>query len=87
MQAIEKLSLKPARRLEARVPAMRNKGRIRIGADADIVVFNPDTVRDQATYEKPDLPSAGIVHVLVAGTFVVRSGVAVAAERVLKGSG
>lgn len=73
-QAIEKLSLMPAKRLEARVPAMRNKGRIREGADADVVVFDPEAIRDQATYENPNLASAGIEHVLVAGTFVVKDG-------------
>jgi dihydroorotase len=76
-QAIEKLSLMPARRLEDRVPAMKNKGRIRVGADADIVVFDPERIRDRATYEQPDVASVGIEHVLVAGTPVVRDGVIV----------
>src|SRR5262249_52313838 len=69
--AIRKMSLLPARRLEAMAPAMRNKGRIRVGADADIVVFNPNKVIDRATFEKPSLPSEGIPYVMVLGTLVV----------------
>lgn len=75
MPAIDKLSLMPARRLEARVPAMKNKGRVRVGADADLALFNPETVIDRSTYTEPDLASAGVPFVLVAGAFVVRDGV------------
>jgi len=75
MQAIDKLALMPAKRLQNRVPALRQKGRVRVGADADLVLFNPDTVIDRATYTQPDLASAGIPHVLVGGVFVVRDGV------------
>ena len=75
LQAVEKLSLLPARRLEGRVPAMKNKGRVCAGADADLVVFDPGKVRDRATYEHPDLPSEGIRDVLVSGVFVLRGGV------------
>lgn len=74
MEAIAKLSLMPAQRLEAFVPAMRGKGRIRVGADADITVFNPETVRDNATFEASLAYSEGIEHVMVAGVPVVQGG-------------
>jgi N-acyl-D-aspartate/D-glutamate deacylase len=74
MDAIRKMTLMPAQRLEASVPAMRNKGRIKIGADADIVVFNPDKVIDKATFENAAQYSEGIENVMVAGVFVLRNG-------------
>ena len=74
MDALAKMTILPARRLEGHVPAMKQKGRIAIGADADITVFNPDTVLDRATFEVPSTPSAGIPHVIVNGIFVVRDG-------------
>jgi imidazolonepropionase-like amidohydrolase len=73
-QALAKCSLEPARLLEDRVPAMRRKGRLQAGLDADIVVFDPATVADQASYRHSTRPSAGIRHVLVNGAFVVRDG-------------
>jgi N-acyl-D-aspartate/D-glutamate deacylase len=74
MLALRKMSLMPAQRLEARVPAMRNKGRLRVGADADIVVFDLKATRDAATYEQPAQFSEGMRYVLVNGRFVVSEG-------------
>ena len=71
-EALAKCSLDPARLLEAHVPAMRRKGRVAAGADADIVVFDPATITDQATYSASTRPTTGIRHVLVNGAFVVR---------------
>jgi N-acyl-D-aspartate/D-glutamate deacylase len=73
-QVLAKCSLEPARLLEDWVPAMRGKGRLQPGRDADIVVFDPETVTDQATYADSTRPSTGIRHVLVDGVFVVRDG-------------
>ena len=53
---------------------MRRKGRVSAGSDADIVVFDPETITDQATYTDSTRPSSGIRHVLVNGAFVVRDG-------------
>lgn len=75
VEAIRKLTLMPAQRLERVAPMFRNKGRIRVGADADITVFDPATVADRATYQEPALASVGFRHVLVNGARVVADGV------------
>ena len=74
MTALKKMTLMPAQRLEKRAPAFQDKGRIRVGADADITVFDPHTVIDKATYEKPLQYSEGIQLVLVSGVPVVIDG-------------
>ena len=71
-ETLRRCSLLPAQLLGDQVPAMRRKGRVQPGCDADIVVFDPAAVRDQATYAESTRPSAGIRHVLVNGTLVVR---------------
>ena len=80
-QALAKCSLEPARLLQDRVPALRQKGRMQAGADADVIVFDPAAITDRASYRQSTLPSAGIRHVLVNGAFVVRDGGIVADAR------
>ena len=74
MEALRKMTLMPARRLEERLPNMRNKGRIRPGADADIVVFDPENVIDRGTYEDPARPPEGIRYVIVSGVVALDDG-------------
>jgi N-acyl-D-aspartate/D-glutamate deacylase len=74
MDAITRMTLTPARRLERRVPGMSAKGRLKVGADADVTVFDPRTVIDRATYEDASIPSAGIPYVIVNGALVVDGG-------------
>ncbi|MFP6656296.1 MAG: amidohydrolase family protein [Myxococcota bacterium] len=74
MTALAKMTVLPARRLEAVAPVFKNKGRLRVGADADITIFDPTLVVDRATYADPYRPSAGIVHVIVNGMLVVQDG-------------
>jgi dihydroorotase len=78
MQALRKMTLMPAQRLEARVPSMRGKGRVRVGVDADLAIFDAERVIDRATYEQPAQFSDGMRYVLVNGQFVVRDGQVVA---------
>lgn len=72
--AIRKMTLMPAERLQEIAPIMRRKGRIQIGAIADITVFDPDTIIDTATFEDDLSFSEGVAHVVVDGVPVVRDG-------------
>ena len=74
MTALRKMTLMPAQRLEKRAPMFKDKGRIRVGADADITVFDPNRVIDKATYEEPLQYSEGIQFVFVNGVAVVKDG-------------
>ena len=77
MEAVRKMSYMPALRLERSTVAARKKGRVQVGADADVVVFDAEKFRDQSTFEKPDVPSAGVRYLVVNGTVVVDSGAVV----------
>jgi dihydroorotase len=72
MEAVTKMTLHPAKRLEDVAPSMKKKGRIQVGADADVTVFDLGTIRDTADFEGDLTFSEGVVHVLVNGVFVVR---------------
>ena len=74
MDALAKMTILPARRLEAIAPRMKQKGRLKIGADADITIFNPATVKDEADFQKGLQFSTGIDDVLVNGVPVVANG-------------
>jgi len=77
MEAIRKMTVMPAQRLEARVPAMKKKGRLQVGADADITIFDAAKVMDRSTYREPSLSPVGIQYVMVNGVSVVANGSAV----------
>jgi len=74
MDAIRKMSLMPAEMLERSTPTAHAKGRLQEGADADIVVFDPQTITDRSTFEKPMEPSVGVHYLLVAGKPLIADG-------------
>lgn len=78
MEALRRMTLLPAQRLEALAPQMKQKGRLKVGADADITVFDPATVKDTGTYETGPQFSRGIEYVVVNGAPVVWEGKTVA---------
>jgi N-acyl-D-aspartate/D-glutamate deacylase len=74
LDAVRKMALMPARRLETGTGGGHRKGRVQVGADADLAVFDLASVADRATYAAPTVPAVGFKHVLVNGVPVVRDG-------------
>lgn len=75
--------------LPARILGLRDRGRLAIGDYADVIVFDPKTIADRATYERPTLLATGMRYVLVNGTVAVDAGVytGALAGRALRRSG
>ncbi len=74
VDALAKMTSMPAQRLERRVPSMKNKGRIRVGADADLTLFDPASITDKSTFQDPAQYSEGIRFVIVNGVLIVKDG-------------
>lgn len=74
MDAIAKVTLIPAQVLDGSVPSMKLKGRLQVGMDADITVFDPETIADMATVDKPAQASVGVSYLLVNGKVLVAEG-------------
>ncbi len=75
LEAFRRCSFLPARVLDDVAPGARPKGHLAAGSDADLVVLDPATVTDRATYVDPVRPSQGVRHLLVGATFVIRDGI------------
>ena len=90
MDALRKMTILPAQMLERSTSAARHKGRLQEGADADVVVFDPQTIADRSTFQKPMEPSVGVRYLLVGGVLLVEDGKIVSGVfpgRALRGPG
>ena len=79
MDAVARSSYLPAKRLAEFAPAFKKKGRIQEGADADLLIFELNNLKDHATYTKPYQAATGWDHVIVNGKPVITAGKLIAA--------
>lgn len=73
-EALARCTVMPAKIIESAAPVFRRKGRLQEGCDADICVFDYDTLSERATFRQMNLPATGMKYVLVGGTSVIRGG-------------
>ena len=81
LEGVRKCALIPAEILSASTPAMRAKGRLEAGADADIVVFDFDGLTNRATFSAMNRASEGVRHLIVSGQPLISDGVLDVAAR------
>jgi hypothetical protein len=81
LEGIRKCTLIPAEILQASTPDMRAKGRLAVGADADVVVFDLNTLRDRSEFSAMNRPSEGVRHLLIGGEPVITDGIMDVAAR------
>ena len=81
IDGLKKVTLLPAQTIEESVPAMKLKGRLQVGADADITIFDPETIIDRSTVDDSAKTSQGVIHVIVNGTPLIDNGVLLLDER------
>ncbi len=73
-EAIAKMSYLPAKRLEGIAPIFAKKGRIEVGAHADLTIFNAATIQNHGTYENPYQESTGVEYIFIGGKQVIANG-------------
>jgi N-acyl-D-aspartate/D-glutamate deacylase len=81
LEGVRKCALIPAEILQASTPAMLAKGRLTAGADADVVVFDLDTLTDRSEFSAMNRPAEGVRHLLVSGQPVITDGIMDVAAR------
>lgn len=76
-EGLRRMTLIPAQILEGSVAQMKRKGRLQVGADADLVAFDLASVSERGTYTQPNQTAVGMRYVIVNGTAVIHDGVLV----------
>ena len=73
IEAMERTSLNACRITQNAIPQMLNKGRIQVGKDADITIFDLAEIKDKATFTEPNALSVGVKHLIVNGKSVIEN--------------
>jgi N-acyl-D-aspartate/D-glutamate deacylase len=74
IEAIRKCSTIPAQIMSESTPALRTKGKLQVGADADVVIFDLETLTDRADFLSMNRPAEGVRHLIVSGQALIKDG-------------